>query len=117
MLSPKPAQDDALWKGVYRLKAADDGTGPWERRVLELCDGRPLSEIIHILYREEVRKGAWLADIGLWRNLFDQSVIDTIAGLIDRGYINPKLIFGGCKGIGQFLRKLDTQFPLRRQAG
>jgi sulfate adenylyltransferase len=97
IFSPKLAHDDALWRGVYRLKAADDGIDPWERRILELCDGRPLGEVIHILYREEVWKGAWLADIGLWRNLFDQSVIDTIAGLIDRGYINPRLILEDVK--------------------
>jgi sulfate adenylyltransferase len=74
---------------VYRLKAPDDSADPWERRILELCDGRPLGEIIEALYREEVRKGAWMADIGLWKGLFDKNVIGTIAILADKGYINP----------------------------
>jgi sulfate adenylyltransferase len=63
---------------------------PWEQLIIERYDGRALGEIIQDLYAEELRKGGWVADIGLWRHLFDQSVIDTVMGLADRGYIDLK---------------------------
>ncbi len=39
------------------------------------------------MFYQEVRAGAWVVDIGIWRNLFDQDVVKTIGELADQGYI------------------------------
>ena len=52
---------------------------------MELADGKSIEQIIEILYREEIRMGAWVVDIGVWKNLFDQCVVKTICELTDGG--------------------------------
>ena len=54
---------------------------------MELSDGKPMGEIIETLYREEIKAGAWLVDVGLWKNIFDQSVVKTINQLAGRGLV------------------------------
>ena len=66
----------------------------WERRIVELSDGRPVAEIIEILYLEEVKAGAWAADIGLWKRIFDRSVVGTIGALATKGDIRLEPING-----------------------
>ena len=59
----------------------------WARRIMELGDGRSVMEIIETIYGEELRAGAWMADIGLWSHLCARSVAKVIHELEDRGYI------------------------------
>ena len=40
------------------------------------------------LYRDELAKGAHLADLGIWKNLFDRSVADDIGRLVSQGYLS-----------------------------
>lgn len=61
--------------------------GDWERRIVDLADGRSVGEIIAIIYGEELKAGAWMVDIGIWSDLFARSVITVINELADRGYI------------------------------
>jgi len=72
---------------VYRTVAPSAVQDPWERSIIELADGRSIGEITEILYREEIRSGAWALDIGLWRHLFDHCVVNTIRKLESQGYI------------------------------
>ena len=72
---------------VYRVKGANEVKDAWERRIIDLADGRPIIEILDALFREEIKAGAWVVDIGIWRSFFDQSVIKTIGELADQGYI------------------------------
>jgi sulfate adenylyltransferase len=88
ILSSKSAPVGTRERRAFRLRGPDAAASLWERRIVELSDDRPLSEIIQVMYREELDKGAWLADIGIWKPLFDQSVIDTLVSLADRGFIS-----------------------------
>ena len=45
------------------------------------------------LYLDELRKGAGLVDIGIWKTLFDRAVVATVFELADNGYIG--LLQGG----------------------
>ena len=60
---------------------------PWERRIVELSDGRSVCEIQEILYIDELKAGAGAADIGIWRTLFDRGVSTTIGELATRGLL------------------------------
>lgn len=70
-----------------RLKEADYTNDRLERRITELADGKSIDEILDTVFSQEVRAGAWVVDIGIWRNLFDQSVVKTIGELAYQGYI------------------------------
>lgn len=87
MFGPVPASNGITRRLVYRTVEASAVQDSWERRIIELGEGRSVGEITEILYREEIRRGAWAVDIGLWKNLFDRDVVDTIAELVSRGNI------------------------------
>ena len=76
---------------VYRVGNDHPSHEPLERRIVELADGRSLAEIIQILYAEEVRAGAWIVDIALWKEVFDGSVMVAVRRLAERGclYLEP----------------------------
>ena len=61
---------------------------PVEQRIVELGDGRSAGEITETLYVDEIRAGAWIVDIALWKYVFDSSVGVTIRQLTDKGYLN-----------------------------
>ena len=73
---------------MCRSRDAQAQTNAWERRIIELSDNRPMSEIIEILYIAELKAGAWAADIGLWKHLFDRSVIETVHTLANKGCLS-----------------------------
>ena len=77
-------------KLVFRLIEPSEVKDLWERRIIELGDGRSISEIIDILYKEAIKAGASAIDIGLWWDLFNQSVVKTISQLANSGYISLK---------------------------
>ena len=85
------AEPEAPQVLVYRLRETCSPNDPWERRILDLGDGRSVAEITETLYWEEVRAGAWAADVGLWKELFDRSVVETIGKLAGAGcvYLRP----------------------------
>ncbi len=72
---------------VYRVTEVRTITGALEKRIVELANGNSIGEIIEILYREEIRLGAWIVDIAMWKDVYDQSVINTIRELTDMGHI------------------------------
>ncbi len=72
---------------VYRVKGADEVKDTWKRRIIDLANGKSIDEILDAMFSQEVRAGAWMVDIGIWRNLFDQDVVKTIGELADQGYI------------------------------
>ena len=57
---------------------------------MELGDGRSVGEIIQVLYQEQLSRGARLVDLGIWKGLFETSVINTIGDLADRGVVQTK---------------------------
>jgi len=57
---------------------------------LDLADGNSPAQVAEILYRDELAKGAHLADIGIWKNLFDRSVADDIGRLVSQGYLSVR---------------------------
>ncbi len=73
---------------VRSVKEANGACDPWERRILDLADGNSPGQVAEILYRDELAKGAHLADIGIWKNLFDRSVAEDIGRLVSRGYLS-----------------------------
>ncbi len=70
------------------MKEAAGIKGSWDRRIVELGDGKSVGEIVEALYKEELRRGAQGADIGMWKNLFDRRIVEKIGELVNRGYIN-----------------------------
>ncbi len=84
---------------VYRVTELSRPKGCWERRIIELGDGKSIGEIIEILYREETQKGAWIVDIALWKGVFDRSVIKTISELANGKQICLKTNDGSQEGM------------------
>ncbi len=78
--------------GIARLRAypvneSGEFDDVWERRVIALCDGRLITEVVSTLYREEITNGAGTTGLGLLHRAFESSVINIINGLVDTGYI------------------------------
>lgn len=53
-----------------------------------MADGRPLREVIEVLYQEQLDRGARLADLGMWKSLFDRRVTAAIVDLVHRGVMD-----------------------------
>ena len=96
LIVPKPESAETRRQLVYRAAPAraEDcnciGNGSWEKRIIELSDGKSVGEISDALFRQEIMAGASAADIGLWKHLFYRSVVNTIVELADEGYIQLK---------------------------
>ena len=73
---------------VRKLEKVPRDSGSWEWVIVEQCGGQSIRQIVKILYRYELRKGASLVDIGLWKSLFDRSVLKTVYELVHDGYID-----------------------------
>ena len=71
--------------GVALRRAVKDG---WESRILEMADGKTLGHITAALLMEEVRAGAWLADIGVLHDLFAEQVVKVVTDLERRGFVH-----------------------------
>ena len=87
-LFPGPEATGTVLTLVRSVKEVNGACGPWEKRILDLADGNSPGQVTEILYRDEVAKGAHLADIGIWKNLFDRSVADDIGRLVSEGYLS-----------------------------
>lgn len=83
-----PVDDETARQLVYRMKETAGTKDSWDRRIVELGDGKSVGEIIKALYNEELQRGAQRADIGMWKHLFDRSVVEKIGELVNRGYID-----------------------------
>ena len=83
-----PAHDPSFGRLlVFRTADIPVVDDDWAERIIELGDGRPVGEIVAAMYREELTKGGWMADIGLWRGAFARRVIGVITELAERGYV------------------------------
>lgn len=81
--------------GLQRVFSADSNIAcddKWGGRLLVLCDGRSVTEVIRILYREELANGAGLTDLGIWKSLFDRSVIQDINSLAQQGFLRVESV-------------------------
>ena len=87
ILGPDAATQEVAQKLAHRVGDINSATNAWERRILELGDGKRVTDIVEILFREESRSGAWVVDIGLWKSLFDWRVLETVADLALRGHV------------------------------
>ena len=95
---PDPVSDEGSHQLVHRvvdppvsplskggIRVVED---PLQRRIIALADGRSMSEIIDILYGEEVCAGAWAADIGIWKGRFRDDATKVIGEIVRLGYIS-----------------------------
>ena len=87
ILSSRPAQDEDLRVLVYRVEGAGPAADPWGKTIFELGDGRSLGDVVDAVYHWELARGGWLLDIGIWKNLFDRSVLDKVFDLVHRGHL------------------------------
>ena len=72
---------------VYAVTEAPWDECHWAKTIIELGDGRSVREIIETIYKDELSAGAWMADIGLWSDLYARGVTEAIHDLAIRGYI------------------------------
>ena len=72
---------------VFGLVKASEIEDPLSRRIILLADGKSMAEITAIIYGEELRRGGWLADIGLWKRMFQQELCRKIFDLAGQGCI------------------------------
>ena len=87
ILSTGPAQDEDLRVLVYRVEGAGPATDPWGKAIFELGDGRSLGNLVDAVYHRELARGGWLLDIGIWKNLFDRSVLNKVFDLVHMDYL------------------------------
>ena len=87
IFSTGPAQDEDLRLLVYRVDGAGPVADPWGKAIFELGDGRTLGDVVDAVYHWELARGGWLLDIGIWKNLFDRSVLDKVFDLVNRGHL------------------------------
>ena len=84
-----------------------------ERRIVELGDGRQVDEALAILYREELRAGAWMADIGVWKTLFLDGVMKVIGDLAAQGHVvledSPRDAHADRRGLEKQAPKIGTE--------
>ena len=72
---------------VYKIRPISDYSDSWEWTIVERCNGKSIRKIVETLYFDELRKGAALVDIGIWKSFFDREVVATIHELTNKGYI------------------------------
>ena len=89
-LFPVPEVAGTIPTLVRSVKDVNGACNPWEKRILDLADGNSPGQVAEVLYRDELAKGADLADIGIWKNLFDRSVADDIGRLVSQGYLSVR---------------------------
>ena len=77
--------DAQVLHGLVDPSAIED---PWARHLFLLAQGRTVREVQDHLYSEELKNGAWLADIGLLRGRFDQEVRKNLYLLIGQGALS-----------------------------
>lgn len=82
-----PARNYNLQWLVYKIRPISDHSDSWEWTIVERCNGKSIRKIVETLYFDELRKGAGLVDIGIWKSLFDREVVATIHELTNKGYI------------------------------
>ena len=70
---------------VYKLRPISRHSSSWEWTIVERCDGQSIEKIVKTLYLDELRKGAALVDIGIWKSLFDRTVVATVYELAYKG--------------------------------
>ena len=89
-LIPGPEVTGTIPTLVRSVKEVKESWDPWERRILDLADGNSPGQVAELLYRDELAKGAHLADIGIWKNMFDRSVAENIGRLVSEGYLSVR---------------------------
>ena len=85
-------QPEEQWAS-QAARRIDSGAGmpdDWERRILKLCDGRPISRVAETLFNEEISAGGWAIDLGLYKGLFARRVFSAIAELVGKGSLHVK---------------------------
>ena len=87
-IGPGISQNGNLDLLVHKLRPISRYSGSWEWTIVERCDGQSIWKVVETLYLYELRNGAWLTDIGLWKTLFDRTVVETVYELARTGYIS-----------------------------
>ena len=83
----RQAEDKSLRSVVYKVKPLSHYSDSWEWTIVEQSNGKTISNIVESLYLEALGNGARLADIGIWKSLFDRTVLAKVYQLADGGYI------------------------------
>ena len=95
-VEPAPSQDigDGLPQNgnhnlfIHKLKPIRRNSSSWEWMIVEQFEGQSISQVAETLYLYELRIGASLVDIGIWKSLFDRTVAETVYQLVHNGYIS-----------------------------
>ena len=63
---------------VYRIAGAGKGVEPEQKRTVVLGAGISAEELAQELYKQDIRAGGWLCDIGLWHGLYIRRAAEVI---------------------------------------
>ena len=87
VVGEREAARPARRQRVRRSMASADGLDSWERRIVAADDGRPADEVIDSLFAQELAMGGWVADLGLYRRLYEEELLADIKRLAAKGYL------------------------------
>ena len=72
---------------VCRSVRCTEGLDPSARRIVAAADGRSVDEVIDSLFVQELAMGGWVADLGLYRRLYETGLLADIKWLAAKGYL------------------------------
>ena len=76
---------------VFRTEESNGVKDPRYKRIIELANGQSVGEITEFIYYEQLRRGAWLADIGLWKDMICYDLEKSIGQLAAMGFLRLEL--------------------------
>jgi len=76
---------------VFRTEESNGVEDPRYKRIIELANGQSVGEITEFIYHEQLRRVAWLADIGLWKDMICYDLEKSIGKLAAMGFLRLEL--------------------------
>ncbi len=73
---------------IYKLKSAEKNMNYYQKRILQLADGRSIEDVVEKLYVRELANGAGLVGIGFMEEQFRQEAEGTINRLIKNNFLS-----------------------------
>lgn len=84
----EPDKSRALQMKVTRISEESPSSRDYyTTRILELADGRPIKDIVKIMYREELTTGLSPSHVTMWQRTWENDLVTKIENLAKEGYL------------------------------